>query len=101
MNNPRTLTVKGENMKSMNLHRLRLPFLLKILLISTIATLIVAIIELLLEQALLGSLTMYGIWNALNENSLDSYLRQDCGRVGRDIATRPQSCLFEKIINMS
>lgn len=61
-------------MKSMNLHRLRLPFLLRILLISTIATLIVAITELLLEQALLNSFGMYAIWDALNENSLGSYL---------------------------
>ncbi|MBW4505181.1 MAG: hypothetical protein KME64_01490 [Scytonematopsis contorta HA4267-MV1] len=62
-------------MKSMNLHRLRLPFLLKILLISTIATLVVAVIELLLEQALFHSYRMYIIWDALmNENSLGSHL---------------------------
>ncbi|MBD2168157.1 hypothetical protein H6G04_27620 [Calothrix membranacea FACHB-236] len=61
-------------MKSMNLHRLRLPFLLKILLISTIATLVIAINEILLEQALLNSFGIYKIWNTVNEDSLGSYL---------------------------
>jgi hypothetical protein len=61
-------------MKSMILHRLRLPFLLKILLISTIATLIVTKIWLFLEQALLKSFGIYAISDTLNEDTLVSYL---------------------------
>ncbi len=71
---PSKLTVKGDMMKSMNLHCLRLPFLLKILLISTIATLVVAIFELLLQQALFNWLAIYAIWDTLHEDYLGSYV---------------------------
>jgi hypothetical protein len=53
-----------------NLSQLRLPFFLKILLTAATTTLIISIIEILLEQFLLNYYPAYQTWDFLYENSL-------------------------------
>jgi hypothetical protein len=58
----------------MSLSRLKLPFFLKILLISFLPTISIAIIEISLEQILLVSYPAYTIWDFLYKDSLGEFL---------------------------